>query len=115
MRVELEKLNKDMKNLLSAIKQEENRLEHESRDTLKIKTRETFLKTLASAMDAVITLCENFSKLEMPKETNNIFQDSLRKEDLIPREAFLCTRSRTKSKEADIQQLVEEIVGVACN
>lgn len=96
--------------MLSAIKQEENRLECEARNALKMKTRETFLKSLASTADSVISLCEHFSQLEMPKETKNIFQDTLKKDDLIPKESSLCTRSRAKSKEVEILHLIGEIV-----
>lgn len=107
---DIEKLSKDLNNLILATKQEEKRLNHESMYYEKMQAKETFLQTLASTLDKVVENCEKFAKADPPEICiDQLKLEKMTMDDLIPEECFPISR-RTRTKESDIRKLADSIV-----
>ncbi|XP_074597876.1 uncharacterized protein LOC141852688 [Brevipalpus obovatus] len=106
---DIEKLSKDLNNLIVATKQEEKRLNYESMYCEKMQAKETFLQTLASTLDKVVENCEKFAKADPPEICiDQLKLEKMTMDNLIPEECFPISR-RTRTKESDIRKLAESI------
>lgn len=110
---DLIKVEKGLGGLLSAVHQEEKRLEQERRKTDMMKTKETLFKSLSSALEMIKLFCESFSKAQIPQvDVDSLFKEQLSIKDLFPNGSVTVFQTRQRRKEINYNTTLDEIVSI---
>ncbi|XP_053201146.1 uncharacterized protein LOC128386176 [Panonychus citri] len=113
---DLIKVEKGLGGLLSAVHQEEKRLEQERRKTDMMKTKETLFKSLSSALEMIKLFCESFSKAQIPQvDVDSLFKEQLSIKDLFPNGSVTVFQTRQRRKEINYNTTLDEINKMIAN